>query len=95
VVASTIEPDARAALRAAGIPMRKHHIHDKAFVIRGRYGTSERFRVYTGSHNLSISANRTYDEIFAKLAGETAASHPVYDAYFTHFNDAYNAGSSL
>ena len=35
------------------------------------------------------------DEIFVKLAAETAAAHPIYDAYFTHFNDAYNKGTAL
>jgi phosphatidylserine/phosphatidylglycerophosphate/cardiolipin synthase-like enzyme len=94
VVASTVEPRALDALRAAGIPVRKHHVHDKVFVVRGRFDGSEQLRVYTGSHNLSISANRKYDEIFVKLAAENATTHPVYDAYFTHFNDAYNAGTA-
>jgi hypothetical protein len=95
VVASTVEPDALAALRGAGIPVRRHRVHDKAFVVYGRYGDDYRYRVYTGSHNLSGSANRKFDEIFVKLAPETAASHPVYDAFYTHFNDAYNAGEPL
>ena len=30
-----------------------------------------------------------------KLAPETGDSHPIYDAYFTHFNDAYNTGATL
>ncbi len=93
VVADTIEPDARAALRAAKIPMRHHMIHDKAFIVYGKFGASYAYRVYSGSHNLSISANKKYDEIFVKLAPETGTTHPVYDAYYTHFNDAYNSGT--
>ena len=31
-----------------------------------------------------------YDEIFVKLAAETAAAHPVFDAYTVHFADAYD-----
>lgn len=53
------------------------------------------FRVYTGSHDLSGSANRAYAEIFVKLAPETGAAHPVYDAHLTHFTDAYTKGALL
>lgn len=95
VVAHTIEPDARAALRAAGIPMRTAQIHDKSFIVYGKYGASYAYRVYGGSHNLSGSANRRYDEIFVKLAPEAGASHPVYDAYYAHFNDAYASGTPV
>jgi hypothetical protein len=95
VVAHTVEPRALAALRGAGISVREHLIHDKAILVRGNFGGADRFRVYTGSHNLSISANRSYDELFVKLAAETSSSHPVYDAFFTHFNDAYNDGRPL
>lgn len=95
VVASTIEPTARARLRAAGISMRRNHVHDKVFLVRGRFGGDLRYRVYTGSHNLSGSANRKYDELFVKLAPEPEASHPVYDAYFRHFNDAYDDGDRI
>lgn len=93
VVASTVEPRALSTLRGAGIPIHRHHVHDKVFVVRGRFSGTEQLRVYTGSHNLSISANQKYDEIFVKLAAENATTHPVYDAYFTHFNDAYNSGA--
>jgi hypothetical protein len=95
VVADTVEPAAKAKLEAAGISVRHHQIHDKAFLVYGKYDGTYRYRVYTGSHNLSKSANRYYDEIFVKLAPETGTTHPVYDAYYTHFNDAYNAGTQL
>jgi hypothetical protein len=95
VVADTIEPEARATLRAAGIPMREALIHDKTFIVYGKFGASYAYRVYSGSHNLSGSANRRYDEIFVKLAPETGETHPVYDAYIAHFDDAYASGTPV
>lgn len=95
VLADTVEPKAIAALKAAAIPVRHHLVHDKSFVIYGKYGTANAYRVYAGSHNLSISANTKYDEIFAKLAPESGATHPVYDAFLTHFNDVWAVASTL
>ncbi len=95
VVADTVEPRALALFDAANIPVREMPIHDKVFLIRGTYGSTSAFRVYTGSHNLSGSANRAYDEIFVKLAPETGTMHPVYDAYLIHFTDAYAKGTPL
>jgi hypothetical protein len=95
VAADFVGPAALTALRAAGIPVHRGPIHDKAFLVYGKFGTSYAYRVYTGSHNLSVSANRSFDEIFVKLAPERGAVHPVYDAYYAHFNDAYNRGPAL
>lgn len=95
VVADTVEPAALAALKAAGIPVRQMPIHDKVFVVYGKYGSAYQYRVYTGSHNLSGSALRRFDEIFVKLAPETDANHPVYDEFITHFTDAYDDGTAL
>jgi hypothetical protein len=95
VVSDTVEPDALDALKAAGIPVRRMPIHDKSFIVYAKYGAAYQYRIYSGSQNLSGSAAHKYDEIFVKLAPETGATHPVYDAYFTHFNDAYNAGTAL
>lgn len=95
VVADTVEPDALAALHAANIPVHHMPIHDKSFLVRYRGDDGElRYRVFTGSHNLSGGSAHRFDEIFVKLAAE-AASHPVYDAYFTHFNDAYDTGPAI
>lgn len=91
VVADTVEPTALSKLKAAGIPVRHHLIHDKVFVVKSK----STYRVYTGSHNLSGSAASKYDEIFVKLAPETDASHPVYDIYVTHFEDAYQSATAL
>jgi hypothetical protein len=95
VVADTVEPRALAALHAASIPVHKMPIHDKSFLVTGKFGTTSEFRIYTGSHNLSSGSAHRFDEIFVKLAAETGAVHPIYDAYFTHFNDAYNTGPAL
>ncbi len=95
VLSDTVEPDALKALKAASIPVRHHGIHDKAIFIYGKYGTANAYRVYTGSHNLSISANTKFDEIFVKLAPESGTAHPVYDAYLTHFNDVWAVATAL
>ncbi|HEY0194935.1 MAG TPA: phospholipase D-like domain-containing protein [Kofleriaceae bacterium] len=95
VVADTVEPDALKALKGAGIPVHHMPIHDKAFLIYGKVGSTYEYRAFTGSHNLSGSSAHSYDEIFVKLAAETGTTHPVYDAYYTHFNDAYNTGKAL
>ena len=37
---------------------------------------------------LSGGSAHRYDEIFVKLPAESAAQHPLYDAYVTHYDDA-------
>jgi hypothetical protein len=95
VVAQTVEPRALAALSRANIPVRTKPIHDKSFIVHAKYGGVTERRVYTGSHNLSGGAAHKYDEIFVKLAAERQATHPVYDAYLTHFQDAYGDAKPL
>ena len=95
VVTDTAEPDALAALKAAKIPVHHMPIHDKAFLVFGNYGGTYEFRAYSGSQNLSGSSAHKFDEIFVKLAPETGAVHPLYDAYLRHFNDAYDNGPAL
>jgi hypothetical protein len=95
VVSATVEPDALAALHAARIPVHRMPIHDKSFIVYAKFGSAYQYRVYSGSQNLSGGALHKYDEIFVKLAPEAGATHPVYDAYYTHFNDAYNTGTAL
>lgn len=91
VVADTVEPTALSRLKGAGIPVSRQLIHDKVFLVKSK-GT---YRVFTGSHNLSGSSAHKYDEIFVKLAPETEASHPVYDIYKVHFDDAAKAAKAL
>jgi phosphatidylserine/phosphatidylglycerophosphate/cardiolipin synthase-like enzyme len=95
VVADTVEPQALSALHAAGIPVHHMPIHDKSFIVYGKFGATYEYRIYTGSHNLSSGSAHRFDEIFVKLAPETGSTHPIYDAYFTHFNDAYNTGATI
>lgn len=95
IAAAKVAPEAKSRLHAAGIPIRTKPIHDKAFLVYGKYGDHDEYRVYTGSQNLSGSAAHRYDEIFVKLAAETGAAHPVYDAFLAHFDDAYHDGRPL
>lgn len=90
VVAHTVEPAARKILKDRNIPIHAKRVHDKVFVVNAVINGKRQMRVFTGSHNLSGGAAHRYDEIFVKLAAETGASHPVYDAYRRHFADAFD-----
>jgi phosphatidylserine/phosphatidylglycerophosphate/cardiolipin synthase-like enzyme len=77
----------------AGVNIRrKDKVHDKFFLVYGKYGTSYAYRVYTGSQNWSQDALNENEELFVKMAPETGTVHPLYDGYYNHFNDAYNTG---
>jgi phosphatidylserine/phosphatidylglycerophosphate/cardiolipin synthase-like enzyme len=93
VAVGNIQPQALAAFKAASIPVRTAPIHDKSILISAKYADSADHRtvVFTGSHNLSLSALRHNDELLIKVTD----SQPMYDAFYTHFNDAYNTGSAL
>lgn len=67
-------------------------LHDKFFLAYGKYGSTYQARVYTGSQNWTGSALTENDEIFVKMAPESATSHPLYDGYYAHFNNAYDSG---
>ncbi len=80
-------------LLTAGVSIRRRDkVHDKFFAVYGKFGTSYAYRVYTGSQNWSQDALNENEEIFVKLAPETGSVRPIYDAFYTHFNDAYNGG---
>lgn len=82
-------------LLAAGVAIRRmDKVHDKFFLAYGRFDGVYRYRLYTGSQNWSQDALSENDELFVKLAPETGSTHPLYDAYYDHFNDAYNYGVS-
>ncbi len=93
VAVESIQPQALAAFKAAGIPVRTAPIHDKTILISAKYADSADHRtvVLAGSHNLTLSALRHNDELLIKVTD----SQPMYDAFYTHFNDAYNTGSAL
>ncbi len=95
VVAAAPDPEALKRLKGAGIPVRQARVHDKVFIMHGKFGSSTKYRVFTGSHNIAIGSTRYFDEIFVKLAPESGTSHPVYDAYMAHFADAYDDAHPL
>jgi phosphatidylserine/phosphatidylglycerophosphate/cardiolipin synthase-like enzyme len=70
-------------------------VHSKVVVLAAEFGEQFHHRVYTGSHNWTHSANYDNDEVFVRMAAETETSHPLYDAFHGHFNDAYDAGSPM
>ena len=69
VAVGSIDAEVLAVLRNAGIAVRKIDTHDKFILVKGRYAGSADVRrlVFTGSHNLSHSANYINDELFVKL----------------------------
>lgn len=80
-------------LLAAGVAIRRMtDFHGKFFLAYGKYGANHQYRVYTGSQNWTADALTDNDEIFVKMGPESGATHPLYDAYYAHFNDAYNVG---
>lgn len=80
-------------LLAAGAAIRRmDDIHDKFFLAYGRYGTTYQHRVYTGAQNWTQDALSENDEIFVKMGPEPVTAHPLYDAFYAHFNDSYNVG---
>ncbi|NUT32739.1 MAG: hypothetical protein HOV79_06650 [Hamadaea sp.] len=77
----------------AGVAIRrKVKVHDKFFLLRGTQDGAVRYRVYSGSQNWTQDALNENDEIFVKMTSEAEASHPLYDAYYDHFNEMYNTG---
>lgn len=77
----------------AGVNIRrKDKVHDKFFLVYGKYDTTYNYRVYTGSQNWSQDALNENEEIFVKMEPETGTVHPLYDGFYNHFNDAYNSG---
>ncbi|GAA4939816.1 phospholipase D-like domain-containing protein [Actinoplanes utahensis] len=82
-------------LLGAGIKIRKKaKVHDKFFALYAKFGTTYQYRVYTGSQNWSADALTDNEEIFVKMAPEPTTSHPLYNAFYNHFNDAYNNGTA-
>jgi HKD family nuclease len=80
-------------LLGAGVAIRRaDDLHDKYFLANGMFGTTNQYRVYTGSQNWTQDALNENEEIFVKMGPETGTTHPLYDAYYTHFNDSYNVG---
>ena len=80
-------------LKAAGVDIkRRPDVHDKFVLVYGKVGSTYGYRLYAGSQNWSDPGLRDNDELFVQLAPEVGSVHPVYDAYYAHFNDAYDRG---
>ncbi len=81
------------ALTKAGVSIRRAPaVHDKYFIVYGKFGSRYEYRVYTGSQNWSGSALTTNDEIFVKMAAESTSSHRLYDGFRAHFDDTWRVG---
>ncbi len=92
VDAGAVQSASLSAFKAAGIPVHISPVHDKMILILAKYAGSstDRTLVFTGSHNLTKSALRYNDELLVKVED----SQPMYDAFYNHFNDAYNTGTA-
>lgn len=71
-------------LKNAGISVHKGAIHDKMILISEQSGSHT--WVLVGSHNLTNLSLQHEDNILMRLED----SQPLYDAFYAHFNDAYN-----
>ncbi len=84
------------ALLDVGVSIRRvNKLHDKFIVVYGRYGTAGYVRrVYTGSQSWSQNALNENDELFFKMAYESAerGGTALHDGFKAHFTDAYNTG---
>ena len=96
MVVKGIDAGSLAKLRAAKIPVKRTGeevgvpgVHDKFVIANARAGDSaeNRFLVFTGSHNLTTSANSENDELFVRYESKT-----LYTAFQRHFKNAYDAG---
>jgi hypothetical protein len=75
-----------------GIAVHSAPVHDKLIVFYGSYAdvTTNRYTIFTGSHNLTQSALTVNDELLIKVQDVPQA---LYQAFYNHFNDAYNTGT--
>ncbi|WP_392543009.1 phospholipase D-like domain-containing protein [Oryzobacter telluris] len=93
VIAATIQSDIRATLNHPNISIRRAAVHDKTILINSKYAGSStnRFNVFTGSHNLTQSALQRNDEIIIRLAD----SKPLHDLFVEHFQRAWADGTDV
>lgn len=97
VAGNGIESGALRALRRAGIPTAKNHLHDKLLLVHAKYACGDhcdaaksRKLVFTGSHNWTASANDLNDELLVKVEAPG-----VYEAYDAHFDAEFSSGERL
>jgi phosphatidylserine/phosphatidylglycerophosphate/cardiolipin synthase-like enzyme len=94
VAVDNIESTSLSRLKGAGISVHQAPVHDKSIVVYSKYAgsTAYRYLIFTGSHNLTYSALHLNDELLVKVEDPSGT---LYNAYYNHFNDAYNTGTAL
>jgi hypothetical protein len=92
VTVGSIESGVLKTLVSNGIAVHSAPVHDKLIIFYGSYAdvTTNRYTIFTGSHNLTQSALSVNDELLVKIQGVPQA---FYQAFYNHFNDAYNTGT--
>lgn len=78
--------EALRTMKAGGVRIKLGRVHDKLILIDAKVDGERKRLVFTGSHNLTASANAINDELFIGLRGAS-----IYDAYVGHFNRVFNA----
>lgn len=75
-----------------GITVHSAPVHDKLIIFYGSYAdvATNRYTIFTGSHNLTQSALTVNDELLFKIQGVPQA---FYQAFYDHFGDAYSTGT--
>lgn len=99
IIVNHIEQGEYDRMKGAGISMKAlkingtDRVHDKMIMLYAKRASDGVWvmRTYTGSHNFSFGSLRGGDDIFVRLAEETGATHPLYDAAVAHFNDGWNS----
>ena len=65
-------------------------VHDKLILIDAKVDGERKRLVFTGSHNLTASANAINDELFIGLRGAS-----IYNAYVAHFDRVFAASDAF
>ncbi|HST49660.1 phospholipase D-like domain-containing protein [Jatrophihabitans sp.] len=92
VTVGSIDPGVLKTLVSNGIAVHSAPVHDKLIIFYGSYAdvTTNRYTIFTGSHNLTKSALSINDELLVKIQG---VPQVLYQAFYSHFGDAYSTGT--
>jgi hypothetical protein len=92
VTVGSIESGSLKTLISNGIAVHSAPVHDKLIIFYGSYAgvITNRYTIFTGSHNLTQSALTVNDELLVKVQD---VPQGFYQAFYNHFNDAYNTGT--
>jgi len=77
--------DALRTMKSGGAKVKLGRVHDKLLLIDARYEGERKRLVFTGSHNLTASANKINDELFIGIRGQG-----VFDVYTAHFERVWS-----